>query len=749
MNDDRRPTDWPDDRLAGAFRARAEAHPTPSDLAAATVERIRRMPRISPIRDRFVRLGGLVAAAVVVAIVAVALVARPTAGPIGSAGPTTFGLPVLSVNDALAIRDSGVDDREIAVHGFLGGLAQVSCPYTPEPSNPTELRCPELNIWLMSAPESLVTHNGNSMTMHGPTGPALNPGLALVDMTGLFPETEAATPIGFIGHFDDRRADSCAVDVRHTCADTFIVDRIDRGTVQTVTFRDLDRADQAVQTDSEIDSLITRVDPTLRILSRRVVAIKRLPSTEPVYQATPSGTPSYVSSAAWVVTALSPVDASGRAIARTFVIFDGTDLISEITRNGPVQVTLGVATPPSPGTASTSTQSPSLGPTASPTPAESGQATLSTLLAAPITVSQAIDHRDNHLDDTELAVAGYWIDRSGQLRCAYAVHRSPVEPGCQWRWLTVVPPVDWTNSSEPDQPALAPILDGRAFVDPAIADGITTGVSVVALGHFDDPRAALCDPLRVESCRRNFIVDAILDPARRWPAGTASAPGLSCAGLPIADCAAAAIAVLGSVRTDQGFPAAIEIGAGVWCPTPGLLFANTSCPAGGQPPAGGGQWIGYALVSFTDTSAQAYFNIAKSGLVVQATAVAIATPPPSLVVHVEDTEHVLIGTRSLTIAESARLDWARIVDPAGTATADIAEVPGRPGDIAVRWTAPACQPSLNVVGHGNGVMPKEVAVLPVAPTTGCSGPDHEWTVVLEFRDPIRAPLVEILSLSGG
>jgi hypothetical protein len=46
-------------------------------------------------------------------------------------------------------------------------------------------------------------------------------------------------------------------------------------------------------------------------------------------------------------------------------------------------------------------------------------------------------------------------------------------------------------------------------------------------------------------------------------------------------------------------------------------------------------------------------------------------------------------------------------------------------------------------------MPREVAVLPVAPTTGCSGPDHEWTVVLEFRDPIRAPLVEILSLSGG
>jgi hypothetical protein len=749
MNDDRRPTDWPDDRLAGAFRSRADAHPTPSDLAAPTIDRIRRAPRIAPTRDRFVRLGGIVATAAVVAIAAVALLARPTGGPISSPGPTTFGLPILSVSEALAIRDGGVDDREIAIHGFLSERIVVACPFVARPPNPTELRCPEAFAWLMSAPESIVLRNGNSVTVHGPTGPALNPGLALVDTTGVISDSDVATPVVFIGHFDDRRADFCPADVRPTCADTFIVDRIDRGTLATVTVKDLAQPDQPVRADSEIDALIRRVDPSLRILSRRVVAVERLASTEPVYQATPSGTPSYVSKAAWVVTALPPLDAGGRAVARTFVIFDGTDLVSEITRNGPIHVTLGDAASPSPGTTSTSMPNPSLGPTTSPTPSQSAQATLSTLLAAPITVSQAIDHRDNHLDDSELAVSGYWIDHSGQLRCAYAVHRSPVELGCQWRWLTEVPPVDWTNSSEPDQPALAPILAARAFVDPAIADGITTGVSVIALGHFDDPRAGQCDPYRVESCRRNFIVDAIVDPARTWPAGTASAPGLSCAGLPIADCAAAAIAVLGSISTDQGFPTAIEIGAGIWCPTPGLLFADTSCPAGGLPPAEGGQWIGYALVTFADTSAQAYLNIARSGLVVHATAVAMATPPPSLVVHVEDTEHVLIGTRSLTITESARLDWSRIVDPAGTASAEIAEVPGRAGDIAVRWMAPACQPSLRVFGHGNGLIQGEVAVLPVLPIAGCPGPDHEWDVVVEFRDPIRASLVEILSLSGG
>jgi hypothetical protein len=612
MNDDRRPTDWPDDRLAAAFQARADARPTPSDLAAGTIDRIRRAPRISPMRDRFVRLGGVVAAAAILAIAAIALVSRPTSGPIGedrpTGAPTTFVLPLLSVDDAVAIRDSGVDDREIAVHGFLGGLAQVSCPYTPEPSNPTELRCPELNIWLMSAPESLVTHNGNSMTMHGPTGPALNPGLALVDRTGLFPETEVAIPVAFIGHFDDRRADFCPVDIRHTCADTFIVDRIDRGTVQTVTFRDLDRADQAVQTDSEIDSLITRVDPTLRILSRRVVAIERLPSTEPVYQASPSGTPSYVSSAAWVVTALPPVDADGRAVARTFVIFDGTDSISEMTRNGPVDVALGEP--------------------ASPMPDSVEPFNLSSILAAPITVSQAIDHRDSHLDGTELAVAGYWIDHSGWLRCAATLQRSPVELGCQWRWLTELPPIDRSNTSGPDQPALAPILDVDAFVDPAIADRVTTGVSAIALGHFDDPRAAECDPNRVELCRGAFIVDAILDPGRQWPAGTASTPGITCASLTIADCVGAAAVALASVNADQGVPKSIEVGDGIWCPTPGRLFANASCP-GGIMPADGGQWVGHARVTFESTTAQAYINIAKSGTVVRAKTVALATPPPS------------------------------------------------------------------------------------------------------------------------
>jgi hypothetical protein len=125
-------------------------------------------------------------------------------------------------------------------------------------------------------------------------------------------------------------------------------------------------------------------------------------------------------------------------------------------------------------------------------------------------------------------------------------------------------------------------------------------------------------------------VDAILDPTRGWPADNASSPSISCSdALPIPDCAAAASAVLGSLSGNDGVPTNIEIGTGVWCPTPGLLFENTSCPAGGMPPTDGGQWIGHALVTFRNSPAQAYLNIARSGTVVRAKSIALATPPPS------------------------------------------------------------------------------------------------------------------------
>jgi hypothetical protein len=100
-----------------------------------------------------------------------------------------------------------------------------------------------------------------------------------------------------------------------------------------------------------------------------------------------------------------------------------------------------------------------------------------------------------------------------------------------------------------------------------------------------------------------------------------------CGDLAQAVCGQVAEAAVSSVLR-QGPIIHVELGRGVWCPTPGLLFANTTCPGGALAPAGGGQWIGHARITFAGSSAQAYVNVAQDATSVHAALVALATPPP-------------------------------------------------------------------------------------------------------------------------
>jgi hypothetical protein len=60
---------------------------------------------------------------------------------------------------------------------------------------------------------------------------------------------------------------------------------------------------------------------------------------------------------------------------------------------------------------------------------------------------------------------------------------------------------------------------GPAFnllIQPDTSIGITLGetpTTIIALGHFDDHRATACPAGDLERCRRNFVVDALIDPA--------------------------------------------------------------------------------------------------------------------------------------------------------------------------------------------------------------------------------------------
>jgi len=102
---------------------------------------------------------------------------------------------------------------------------------------------------------------------------------------------------------------------------------------------------------------------------------------------------------------------------------------------------------------------------------------------------------------------------------------------------------------------------------------------------------------------------------------------LTCGDLTIDDCRDAGSVVLATAER-YGKATQVELGGGVWCPTPGLLFANTNCPGGAVGPPDGGQWIGHGLVTFAGSAAQAYVNVAKNGQTIRARFIALATPPP-------------------------------------------------------------------------------------------------------------------------
>jgi hypothetical protein len=491
MTDDLLSTDWADDRLIAALAARSASQPTPSDLISSTLERVRVAPRPTRGRFRFVHLAGATAAAVVLAVVGIAVLGpRPTTEP-GDPLTATFGLEPITVSQAIAIRDAGVDDSELAVSGFLATGVVMFCAAPRESPNPTRVDC--ASLWLMEQPEVLTrtTRTEPVAITRQPTGPAFLPSFSLVDVTLPSGPRDAASrpvPVTLLGHFDDRRAAFCTADERISCADTFVVDRIaaiDGADVGTTTL--LDPETTPLRTDAETDARLHATDPGLRVLSRRVTAIERLSASEPSFNGR-RGPASYLRSVVWLVTALPPVDAAGRAVARTFVIPDSAaDPAFEITGDGEVKVE---STDP---------------PTTSPNPSE---APTTTIVGDPITVADAIDHRDNHLDDTELAIRGYGWSPEFPIPCPANLVDSPALNHCtdNFTWIADQLPSDLGRA---DGRALNLLLRPDTYL---AVDFRGEPVEVIAIGHFDDHRAPQCGADLREQCRRNFVVDALLDP---------------------------------------------------------------------------------------------------------------------------------------------------------------------------------------------------------------------------------------------
>jgi hypothetical protein len=335
---------WDDDRLAAAFAARAARGGTPADLHKATRAALRTRPSSSMSWRRLLASAAVVILAIGAVSVGIALrgstgivapdgmTPEPSALPSGSeswAGRDTMGLPTISVGDAIAVRDAGVDDREIAVHGWFAPFLPVPCPYTPATS-PVQPVCPDDQMVLMEAPESLVTSNGNGSSRRSPTGPHFQ--IDVDDLDGgwqpRLPVTAATPPveIAVVGHFDDRRSASCPVDVQAACRDRFVVDRVGWANGEALPTSLVDEVPGAGRTFEEAQTIIDVVRPGVAILSGVHVAGAELGRIEPIVAARRGGL--VQEEALWIVRVLSD-----GALA-TYLFVDATGDLYEVTADG-------------------------------------------------------------------------------------------------------------------------------------------------------------------------------------------------------------------------------------------------------------------------------------------------------------------------------------------------------------------------------------------------------------------------------
>jgi len=167
---------------------------------------------------------------------------------------------------------------------------------------------------------------------------------------------------------------------------------------------------------------------------------------------------------------------------------------------------------PSPSAAPTSAPVTSPAPSAAgPSPTAAGPAL--TWVGDPITVAEAIQHRDTDLDDTELAIEGYSWRPAGSVYCPLILPASPAMAVCpdNLAWISDQDPGPQTGPDfvEPAQPAIELLIRPDTYAQLAMPP---QPGRVITMGHFDDHRASSCPSDQVEACRRNFMVDAILDP---------------------------------------------------------------------------------------------------------------------------------------------------------------------------------------------------------------------------------------------
>jgi hypothetical protein len=183
-------------------------------------------PRV-PVTVPWILLAGLGAALLVTSLMKGCGARQDSVGDAGF--PTEMdGRAVITVDDAKGFQAKD-DGSEVVVAGWYQQAAVMACPAPGPGMEPLlEGNCEVFSTFLMRDPESLIKIAPNSMEGTSPSGPSVN---VVLDGPGnawarLLPANGASTPtpVVFIGHFNDPRAERCQG--VEQCRDIFVVTQV-------------------------------------------------------------------------------------------------------------------------------------------------------------------------------------------------------------------------------------------------------------------------------------------------------------------------------------------------------------------------------------------------------------------------------------------------------------------------------------------------------------------------------------------
>jgi hypothetical protein len=517
MTDERSTTGWNDARLAAAFRARSADSPTPGDLALVAIDRARQSGSQSRSRRGFGYVAVLAAAASVVVAVGALTLGRPIIEPSEDLSEA-HGLSILSVAQAVAVRDGAPSDREIAVRGYFSPAPEgLHCPARVLHENPVRLDCPASFQWLLDTPDPLGVIT--STLPAGRTGfQPVFPGLDMSALTGPAKQAEeggSLVEVVVIGHFHDRRGDTdktalCGGASPADC-NSFVADgiysiagqRIPSSVVVDLEPWAPEPRREPSWSPSDVASHVTSAVPALEILSTVALPGHRIRELEPSLGTGALGI--IDRPIAWLVTGLDPGAGGREPVRRTFLLLDGSAEAYETVpwdvepRVGFAPVALG--------------SPPGIAASVSPAPSPSSAAFPTKVIGLPVvSVSDVLAEMSGNFDDTELAVRGYFLSESTFDSCPVAPPQTaPSGQACAQpqRWLMEEQGLLADPVSGRPMPTGAAI---KPFVHPSVSFDVPLAtehpVPIVVVGHVADHRG--------DAFNRDFVVDALV-----WRSGEA------------------------------------------------------------------------------------------------------------------------------------------------------------------------------------------------------------------------------------